>query len=389
MGDIDKPDAVIVNAVGAIDDVAAPEWDACAGADNPFVSHAFLSALERSGSVAPESGWAPYHLVMEGGRDGALGAVPMYLKSHSQGEFVFDHGWAAAFERAGGSYYPKLLVAVPFTPVPGPRLLVRPGPEREQIEDTLIAACVQVAEKLEVATLSINFPVEAQWRRMGEAGLLQRTGEQFHWENDGYADFEDFLARLASRKRKAIRKERRESLADGITIDVLTGNEIGESQWDAFFQFYLDTASRKWGQPYLNREFFSLLGQTMGSRVALVMARRAGRYIAGALNLISGDALYGRYWGCIEEHKFLHFEVCYYQAIEFAIQRKLARVEAGAQGPHKLSRAYLPIRTYSAHWIRDPGFRRAVERYLIEERSEVDREIAILDRYSPFRRASE
>ena len=259
----------------------------------------------------------------------------------------------------------------------------------EQIEDTLIAACVQVAEKLAVATLSINFPVEAQWRRMGEAGLLQRTGEQFHWENDGYADFDDFLARLASRKRKAIRKERREALVDGITIDVLIGNDIGESQWDSFFQFYLDTGSRKWGRPYLNREFFSLLGQAMAGRVALIMARRAGRYIAGALNLIGGDALYGRYWGCIEEHRFLHFEVCYYQAIELAIQRKLARVEAGAQGPHKLARAYLPVRTYSAHWIHDPGFRRAVERYLVEERSEVDREIAILDRYSPFRRASE
>ena len=244
MGDIGKPDAVIVKAIGAIADVAAPEWDACAGADNPFVSHAFLSALEHSGSVAPETGWAPYHLVLEGEQDGALGAVPMYLKSHSQGEYVFDHGWAAAFERAGGSYYPKLLVAVPFTPVPGPRLLVRPGAKREQIEDTLIGACVQVAENLEVATLSINFPVEAQWRRMGEAGLLQRTGEQFHWENDGYADFEGFLARLTSRKRKAIRKERREALADGISIDILTGNEIGESQWDSFFQFYLDTGAR-------------------------------------------------------------------------------------------------------------------------------------------------
>ena len=384
MGDAEKPVAV-VKAVSEITQVPAIAWDACAGTDNPFVSHAFLAALEETGCVAPENGWAPYHLVMEHADGRLLGAVPMYLKGNSYGEFVFDHAWAHAYERAGGEYYPKLLVAVPFTPVPGPRLLAAPGPQRTEIQRTLLAACLEVGEKLGVSNLSVNFPTEEEWRRMGDAGLLLRTGEQFHWENRGYGTFEDFLADLASRKRKAIKRERHGALGHDITIEVLTGADLKEEHWEAFYAFYLDTGARKWGAPYLNRAFFSRIHDTMAERIALILARREGRYIAGALNLIGGDALYGRYWGCLEDHRFLHFELCYYQAIEFAIRHGLQRVEAGAQGPHKLARAYLPVHTYSAHWIRDPGFRKAVARYLEEERREVDGEIAYLDRYSPFR----
>ena len=386
MGDAEQRLTATVRAVEGIADLAPEAWDACAGVDNPFVSHAFLAALEASECVAAGTGWAPHHLALEDAAGTLLGAVPMYLKGNSYGEYIFDHTWAAAYERAGGQYYPKLLVAVPFTPVPGPRLLARPGAASGSIADALLGACVEVASKLEVSILSFNFPTEAEWQRMGAAGLLLRTGEQFHWENRGYDDFDAFLGDLASRKRKAIRKERREALANGIIVEVLTGADIREAHWDAFFDFYMDTGARKWGQPYLNRTFFSLLGAAMSERVALVMARRGGRYIAGALHLVGRDTVYGRYWGCCEDHRFLHFELCYYQAIEFAIAHRLGRAEAGAQGPHKLARAYLPVHTYSAHWIRNPSFRTAVDRYLGEERREIDRDIAALESYSPFRR---
>jgi predicted N-acyltransferase len=384
MGDIEQQ-PITVKVIDGITKIDAGQWDACAGGDNPFVSHAFLTALEHSGSAAPKTGWAPYHLVIEDDAGALKGAVPMYLKSHSYGEYVFDHAWAHAFERAGGDYYPKLQVSVPFTPATGPRLLVRPAPDAARVREALIAGSTAFARQAEVSSVHVTFCSEDEWRQLGAAGFLLRNDQQFHWENQGFGDFDDFLACLASRKRKAIRKERREALENGIRIEILTGGDIGEEHWDAFYHFYMDTGSRKWGSPYLNREFFSLLGETMADKVALVMCSRDGRYIAGALNLIGADALYGRNWGCIEDHRFLHFEACYYRAIDFAIERGLARVEAGAQGQHKLSRGYLPIKTYSAHWVRDPNLRRALEDYLVHERREVDFDVKLLGAHSPFR----
>ena len=385
MGDIEKP-SVTIKVVGSMSAIDAGGWDACAGPDNPFVRHAFLKALEESGSATAKTGWAPYHLVLEGADGRLVGAAPMYVKGHSQGEYIFDHAWAHAYEQAGGSYYPKLLIAVPFTPATGPRLLVRPDQDRTQVETNLLAGALEAARQTKVSSLNINFPTEREWRRLGEAGFLQRTGEQFHWLNAGYETFDDFLAALSSRKRKAIRRERRDAAASGIEIETVTGGEITEDHWDAFFRFYLDTGSRKWGRPYLTREFFSIIGQTMPEGVVLIMARRGDRYVAGALNLVGSDTLFGRYWGCAEDHPFLHFEVCYYRAIDYAIEHGLARVEAGAQGPHKLSRGYLPTHTYSAHWIRDKGFRNAVSDYLERERSQVNHDIDVLDSYSPFKK---
>ena len=385
MGDIEKP-SVTIKVVGSMSAIDAGGWDACAGPDNPFVRHAFLEALEESGSATAKTGWAPYHLVLEGADGRLVGAAPMYVKGHSQGEYIFDHAWAHAYEQAGGSYYPKLLIAVPFTPATGPRLLVRPDQDRTQVEANLLAGALEAARQTKVSSLNINFPTEREWRRLGEAGFLQRTSEQFHWLNACYETFDDFLAALSSRKRKAIRRERRDAAASGIEIETVTGGEITEDHWDAFFRFYLDTGSRKWGRPYLTREFFSIIGETMPEGVVLIMARRGDRYIAGALNLVGSDALFGRYWGCAEDHPFLHFEVCYYRAIDFAIEHGLARVEAGAQGPHKLSRGYLPTHTYSAHWIRDKGFRDAVSDYLERERSQVSHDIDVLDSYSPFKK---
>ena len=377
---------VVARAVSRIADLDAAQWDACAGASNPFVSHAFLSAVEDAGCATARTGWQPYHIAMDDGAGGLAACAPMYAKSHSQGEYVFDHGWADALERAGGRYYPKLLVAVPFTPVTGPRLLVRPGPDDAAMREALVGALIGAARQLEVSSLHINFPLEDEWRAMGELGLLLRKGEQFHWFNRGYGSFDDFLADLSSRKRKMIRKEREAAVREGVEIRILSGPEIAEEHWDAFFRFYMDTGGRKWGRPYLNRRFFSLLGERMADRVALVMCRRGGRWIAGALNLRGTDTLYGRYWGCVEEVPFLHFEACYYQAIEHAIGLGLARVEAGAQGPHKIARGYLPCPIYSAHWIRDAGFRAAVENYLKRERREVEHELEHLAEFAPFRR---
>ncbi len=388
MGDI-EPETITVRVVRKLADIPAAEWDACAGDDNPFVSHAFLEALESSGCVRAKTGWAPYHVAVEDERERLLGCVPLYLKGHSQGEFVFDYGWADAYERAGGRYYPKLLSAVPFTPVTGPRLLVRPGLDREMMYDRLIAGCVAVARQLEISTLHVNFSTEAEWRRMGAFGLLQRTDQQFHWLNDGYVTFDDFLESLSSRKRKTIRRERRAVAESGIEIEVVSGPDIREQHWEAFYRFYMDTGSRKWGRPYLNLRFFKLLGERMADRVALVMCRNDGRWIAGALNLMGRDTLYGRYWGCIEDHRFLHFETCYYQAIEHAIRLGLKRVEAGAQGPHKIARGYLPVRVYSAHWIAEKRFRDAVEDYLRHERREIDHSIEHLAEFAPFRKGGE
>ncbi len=385
MGDAEN---AIVRVIGNIGDVSAGEWDACANPEaehfNPFLSHAFLKALEVSGSVSAKAGWVPCHLVLEDGNGGIRGAMPLYLKSHSLGEYVFDHAWASAYERAGGQYYPKLLSAVPFTPVTGKRLLALPGPSQVQSERLLLRAALELMRRESVSSLHINFPTEKEWK-MHAGLLLQRTGVQFHWQNEDYSSFDAFLDRFASRKRKVLRKERREALADGISIEWLTGDEISEAHWDAFFRFYMDTGSRKWGRPYLNRRFFSLVGEAMRKHILLVMAKRAGRYIAGALNFIGGNTLYGRYWGTIEDHPFLHFEVCYYQAIEFAIERKLARVEAGAQGEHKLTRGYEPQTTYSLHYFADPGLSDAVAHYLSRERPAIVEEIQQLRGMLPFK----
>jgi predicted N-acyltransferase len=394
MGDIERAPAgaqveddgaLILRVASSILDVEATDWDACT-ASNPFTSHAFLAALERSGSVAAETGWLPQHLLLEDAKGRSLGYMPCYLKSHSQGEYVFDHGWADAYMRAGGRYYPKLQASVPFTPVTGRRLLVRPGENSTEREALLLQAAVQIADRLGVSSLHITFLTRDEWLLAGRLGLLQRTDQQFHWLNNGYGSFDDFLQALAARKRKAIKRERREAVSEGIEIEWITGGDLTEAHLDAFFTFYMDTGSRKWGSPYLTRECFSLLRQSMADRLLLVLAKRGGRYIAGAFNVIGDDTLYGRYWGGLEHRPFLHFEVCYYQAIEFAIQRGLARVEAGAQGAHKLARGYLPSETYSAHYIADPGLRRAVSDYLKRERREVAREIALLSEESPYRK---
>jgi predicted N-acyltransferase len=315
--------------------------------------------------------------------------MPCYVKSHSQGEYVFDWGWADAFERAGGRYYPKLQVSVPFTPVPGPRLLAGAGPDATQRKRLLATGLIEFCLQAGASSAHVTFLPEEDARTLAGMGFLTRIDQQFHWQDEGYRDFAGFLAALASRKRKAIRRERAEALASGISIEWVTGAAITEKHWDSFFAFYMDTGSRKWGRPYLNRRFFSLLGERMADRVLLVMARRGSRYIGGALNLIGSDTLYGRHWGAIEEHPFLHFEVCYYQAIEFALARGLKRVEAGAQGAHKLARGYLPQATWSAHYIADPNFRRAVASYLEQERHEVLRQGEVLAGHGPFRRGSE
>ena len=361
--------------------IAGADWDACAGTDNPFVGHAFLAALEQSDSVGGRSGWQPLPIVVDGADGRPAAIAPAYAKAHSQGEYVFDHGWADAWERAGGSYYPKLQVAAPFSPVPGPRLLLRDG----ALAPALLGAIAAVVTQNGLSSAHATFVDEDQLSLFEAAGWLIRRGTQFHWQNRGYSSFDDFLADLASRKRKGIRKERAAAV-EGLTIRHLSGREIEPRHWDAFWTFYQDTGSRKWGQPYLTRSFFPLLGEALGDRVLLILAERDGVPVAGALNLVGGDALYGRYWGCTEEVPFLHFELCYYQAIEAAIARRLARVEAGAQGEHKLARGYVPVPTWSAHFIPDPNFRRAVADFLAREREGVAADSAYLAEMTPFRR---
>jgi uncharacterized protein len=380
----DGGERVTVKVVPRLADIPAAEWDACAGDDNPFLCHAFLEALEASGSATRESGWQPQHLALEDDNGRLVGAVPLYLKSHSYGEYVFDWGWASAYERAGGRYYPKLQCSVPFTPVTGPRLLLRPEAD-SALADGLVGAMIELARRHKVSSLHVTFPTEAEWKRLGAAGFLQRVGQQFHWENDGYSSFDNFLEALNSRKRKQIRRERRDALEGGIEIETLTGSAIGPRHWDAFYRFYRATSDRKWGDAYLTRAFFDLIGQRMAERIVLVMAKKGNRYVAGALNLLGRDTLYGRNWGCIGDFPFLHFEVCYYRAIDLAIAQGLRRVEAGAQGPHKIQRGYLPSPTYSAHWIRDPGFRRAVADFLVRETAAVEEQIEDLSELSPFR----
>jgi predicted N-acyltransferase len=409
---------ITLESLPSVSQIPAEEWDACAnpapepsslnGLDtlassgtagicfidstfryNPFVSHAFLSALEESGSACARTGWGPRHLVAK--LDGAIaGIVPCYLKSHSQGEYVFDRGWADAYERAGGRYYPKLQASVPFTPATGPRLLVRDGVDQERIAEALAAGLMALCDATEASSVHVTFARESEWKFLAGHGFLQRTDQQFHWHNQGYASFDDFLATLNSRHRKAIKRERREALAaDGISIHPLTGSDITEDAWDAFFDFYMETGSRKWGRPYLTRSFFSLIGESMANDVLLVMVKRNGRWIAGAINFIGSDTLFGRNWGAIEHHPFLHFEVCYYQAIDFAIKRGLKTVEAGAQGEHKIARGYLPQTTYSAHFIADPDLRRAIEEYLRRERAYVAEAARELTEAGPFRKAAD
>jgi predicted N-acyltransferase len=380
----------VVKFVPSIAAVDAVQWDACANPDpsafNPFISHAFLKALEDSNAVGRASGWIPRHLILEDETGTIAAAAPAYVKSHSQGEYVFDHGWAEAYEQAGGHYYPKLQIAVPFTPVPGPRLLVKPGPRANADEQLLATAAIELARQGGLSSVHLTFLSAETAERLRALGFLTRTGQQFHWQNRDYTSFDDFLASLASRKRKAIRKERQTAVAPGLEIEHVTGSDISESHWDAMFAFYMDTGNRKWGRPYLNRASFYELGRTMPESCLLVLAKRDGRYIAGALNLIGGDCLYGRYWGATEHHPALHFEICYYQAIDFAISRKLARVEAGAQGEHKLARGYLPVETYSAHWLSDPGLHHAVERFLKRERALVTQYSADLTDLGPYRK---
>jgi uncharacterized protein len=385
-----------VRVAGSLRDIPADAWDACAHGNfrgkaatsagsapenvdpsaeddpvNPFVSHAFLSVLERSGCVGGRSGWSPAYVIVENEAGGLFAAAPSYIKSHSQGEYVFDHSWAEAYNRAGGDYYPKVQVCVPFTPATGPRLLVAAGDDAVEARQMLVAGLEALRRETGASSIHATFATADDLAALEPAGYLTRHDIQFHWLNKGYASYDDFLATLVSRKRKGLKRERREALANGIEIDVLTGASLTEAVWDDFFGFYQDTGARKWGRPYLTRAFFSEIGRTMADRTVLVMARRAGRYIAGAINFRGANTLYGRNWGCIEEHPFLHFEVCYHQAIDYAIAHSLRRVEAGAQGAHKLARGYEPVITRSAHYLADPGLKRAVEHYLAHERSEI------------------
>ncbi len=383
-----------IQVLPSLSQIAAKDWDACACPEaagggrpaDPFTTHRFLKALEDSGSVGRGTGWQPQYLTAY--LDGMLiAAAPMYAKSHSQGEYIFDHSWAHAYERAGGRYYPKLQIAVPFTPATGRRFLVRPGYDGIG-QSALVQGAVQLAADNRISSLHVTFCTEAE-AQAGEAmGLMARSSQQFHWLNDGYGDFDAFLASLSSRKRKTIRKERREANAFGGTIHLLTGDDLRAEHWDAFWTFYQDTGSRKWGSPYLTRAFFDLAQERLRDDIALYLAERNGRWIAGALNFIGRDTLFGRYWGCTEHHAFLHFELCYYRAIDYAIAHGLGRVEAGAQGEHKLARGYLPSETHSLHWIADPGFAEAVAHYLDAERAAVSEEIEILTEYGPFKKVS-
>ena len=372
-----------------IAEIGRADWSACAAAadyaDNPFVSYEFLDCLEASDCAVERTGWGPSHLLLRDVAGVAAAVMPLYLKSHSRGEYVFDHAWADAYQRAGGAYYPKLQSCAPFSPVTGPRLLVREGVARAAAQKTLLAGALTLGERAGASGVHVTFPTHDEWRLMGEQGLLLRQDQQYHWFNRGYADFDDFLAALSSGRRKTIRRERRDALAE-VEVVSLTGAELREEHWDAFFGFYMDTGARKWGRPYLNRAFFSMLSERMADRILLLLARRGGRWIAGALNLIGADCLYGRHWGCVEDVPFLHFELCYYQAIEQAIRLGLQRVEAGAQGPHKIARGYLPTPVYSAHYIADPALRGPVARYLEQEREAVRQEMDWLaEEYSPFK----
>ncbi len=400
MSEAQAETTVSIRVIDSMADIAADAWDRVANASeqsfdaeyeyNPFLRHAFFDALEQSRSAVRETGWLGQHLVMENNDGTVLGVVPAYLKNHSQGEYVFDHGWADAFERAGGDYYPKLQCAVPFTPATGRRVLVGRGEDATARRLMLAGGLQEVCARMEVSSAHITFLAKHEADALSNHGFLIRRDQQFHWYNNEYGSFDDFLGQLSSRKRKNIRKEREAALSgNGITIEWLSGDQLTEDVWDTFFEFYIDTGSRKWGQPYLTRDFYSRIGETMAEDIVLIIAKREGRYVAGAINFIGSHTLYGRHWGCVEDHPFLHFEVCYYQAIDFAIAKGLQRVEAGAQGGHKLARGYMPTITHSAHHITHPDFRRAVANYLVSERRAVEREAELIARHGPFRKTGE
>lgn len=386
----DGNDQIEISVIERLADISPAQWNACTGTDNPFLRHEFLSALEDCEAVHPDTGWATRHVLIKDQNGALLACAPMYLKGHSMGEYVFDWGWAEAYERAGGSYYPKLICGVPFTPVTGPRLMVRGGISgtlcntlKSQLAQTMSGA----ATAAKLSSLHANFISESDTDVFTDAGYLPRLGLQYHWENRSYATYDDFLSELTSRKRKALKKERRAALQDGaITIEHVSGDKIRPEHWDALYAFYMDTSARKWGRPYLNRAFFALLGERMAEDVILIFARQDGDIIAGALNLIGGEALYGRYWGCKVDVRFLHFELCYHQAIDMAIERGLKRVEAGAQGEHKIARGYLPVLTHSAHFIPDEGFRDSVAQFLKHERRSILHERDLLMEESPYRK---
>jgi uncharacterized protein len=381
-------ESLSASIVGATSDIPAATWNSLVPStagrvDNPFLDHAFFLALEESRCATKRTGWLPQHLLLTDGKGETVGLMPMFLKSHSQGEYVFDHGWADAFQRAGGRYYRKLQCTVPFTPVTAPKLLAARPTHRQ----ALLAAAAQVADQNNVSSVHATFVPEEEEELARDAGWLIRHDTQFHWHNNDFGSFEEYLETMSSRHRKVTRRERRDALCDGLTVRWLTGNDLTEAAWDAFFAFYMDTGGRKWGRPYLNRKFFSLLSEAMANRILLILAYDGGTPVAGTLNLIGKDTLYGRYWGCTRDVPFLHFELCYYQAIDYAIQHGIRTVEAGAQGEHKLARGYVPAITRSVHWIGNPAFREAVADYLEREIRSVDAEQAAYDRYTPFRRS--
>ncbi len=381
-----------ISIVPSLSEIDAVDWNACAcpeavdGArpNDPFTTHRFLKALEDSGSIGPGTGWQPQYLTARA-EGQIIGVAPLYAKSHSQGEYIFDHSWAHAYERAGGRYYPKLQIAVPHTPATGRRFLTRPGFEQVGF-DALVQGAVQLTQNNNLSSLHVTFCTGEEAERAERLGMMLRKSQQFHWRNAGYGSYDDFLAQLSSRKRKTLRKERATAQSFGGSIQTFAGDDLRPEHWDAFWVFYQDTGARKWGTPYLTRRFFDIAQDVLRDDMALVLAERDGRWIAGALNFIGADALYGRYWGCIEHHSCLHFELCYYQAIDIAIAMGLGTVEAGAQGEHKLARGYLPTPTWSLHWMRDPGFARAVGDYLDAERAAVEEEIEVLTDYGPFKK---
>tara|TARA_B100000676_G_C18088411_1_gene857183 strand:- start:4777 stop:5958 length:1182 start_codon:yes stop_codon:yes gene_type:complete len=385
----DGSDTASIKVVSRISKLDPAEWDECAGSNlpdgNPSICYAFLHALEESQSVRAETGWQPQHLVVEDASGKLIGAVPMYLKSHSMGEYVFDYGWANAYERAGGQYYPKLQASIPFTPVTGPRLLVRPNIGSHTTKAALVTAMIEWTTRNDLSSLHVTFPSKTDSDYLEEADFMIRHAHQYHWHNRSYKNFDDFLASLNSRKRKMIRKERRKVTEANIKIKCLSGDKLTSAAWDAFYQFYTDTYDRKWGYPYLTRQFFEIVSHSMPEQIVLIMAYTEDIPIAGALNLKGGNSLFGRNWGCVADYKFLHFETCYYSAIEYAINHGLARVEAGTQGSHKLQRGYEPVQTRSAHWIPNPSFRQAVAQFLEQERAEESREMVYLENETPYR----
>jgi predicted N-acyltransferase len=384
-----NPKNFYIEVISSLNQISEKEWDKCNIDDHPFTSYGFLRALEQSGSAIKETGWMAHHLILKDKDSRVAGVSPLYLKNHSFGEYVFDWGWADAYERAGGNYYPKLQCSIPFTPVTGARLMIRDvynSIHKQELRKILASGMIELVKKLKISSVHITFPNHTEWQEISGLGFLQRTSQQFHWENQDFKTFDDFLEKLTSRKRKAIKKERKSVSDLGLTIQTLSGKEITDYHWDAFFKFYLSTIEKKWGQNYLQRNFFSLLGEKMGNKIVLIAVEENKKLVAGALNLRDDNTLYGRNWGCLKTHKYLHFETCYYQAIEYAINNNLKWVEAGAQGQHKIQRGYLPTQTFSLHWVADPSLRKALKTFLDKEQNAVNIEIEGLMKLSPYRK---